>query len=141
MITLIPKFNIIIFLLLSLLHLYWAFGGAKGRNVIIPTDSNGRKLFNPSFTVTVFIAAGFIFFAAVNLTYQNWMTLAAAVNYPKYGMLFIGLIFFLRAIGDFNYIGLTKTHKQSRFARMDTFYYIPFCLLVAITHFVAYWTA
>lgn len=141
MITFIPTLNITIFFLLAFLHFYWAFGGAKGRNVSIPTDSNGRKLFNPSFTVTIFIAVGFIFFAAVNLAYQNLMNLATEENYPRYGMLFISIIFLLRTIGDFNYIGLTKTHKQSKFAKMDSLLYIPFCLFLAITHFTSYWVA
>lgn len=141
MITLIPILNITIFFLLALIHFYWAFGGTKGRKGSIPTDSNGRKLFHTSFTVTIFIAVGFIFFAAVNLAYQNWMNLAAVQNYPKYGMLFIGIIFLLRTIGDFNYVGLTKTHKQTKFAKLDTILYIPFCLLLTVTHFTAYWVA
>ena len=141
MITFIPILNITIFFLLSALHFYWAFGGTKGRKVSIPTDSNGRKLFNPSFSITIFIAVGFVFFAAVNVAYQNWMNLAATQNYPKYGMLVIGIIFLLRTIGDFNYIGLTKTHKQSKFAKFDTLLYIPFCLLLTATHFTAYWLA
>lgn len=43
----------------------------------------------------------------------------------------IPIIFFLRSIGDFRYVGLTKKVKGTVFARLDTLYFAPLCLLIA----------
>jgi hypothetical protein len=36
-----------------------------------------------------------------------------------------------RGIGDFNYLGLFKRLRGSRFATLDTYLYSPLCLLLA----------
>ncbi|PTT14637.1 DUF3995 domain-containing protein, partial [Flavobacterium sp. HMWF030] len=41
-------------------------------------------------------------------------------------------IFILRAIGDFNYVGFFKKHRNSEFALKDTKYYSPLCLLIGV---------
>jgi len=44
-------------------------------------------------------------------------------------------IFLLRAIGDFNYVGFFKKIKDTNFGKMDSKYYSPLCLVIAIMGF------
>ena len=50
----------------------------------------------------------------------------------KSGLWIIAGIFILRAIGDFRYVGFFKSVKQSAFARADSRYYSPLCLLIGV---------
>lgn len=130
--------NITIFILLSALHFYWAFGGTAGKDVVIPTYGNGRYLFVPSIEITITVALGMLFFAAVNLAHRHWLFSGIDLEYTRYGVLIIAFIFLLRGIGDFRYIGLSKRHKESPFAKMDTKYYSPLCLFIAVIHLIAF---
>ena len=40
--------NTVIFILLSILHFYWASGGKLWYNDVLPTSSNGLHKLNPS---------------------------------------------------------------------------------------------
>jgi len=42
----------------------------------------------------------------------------------------IGVIFILRAIGEFNVVGIFKKIKGTVFAKYDMYFYIPLCLFV-----------
>ena len=42
------------------------------------------------------------------------------------------VIFFLRFVGEFSYVGIFKRHKNSKFARMDTLLYSPLCLFLSV---------
>lgn len=130
--------NAFIFFLLAAIHLYWVTGGGGGMDVSIPTDSNGRKLFRPGRAVTLVVALGLLLFAFGNLAFGGWLQIGLNPLYIRYGILLIAIIFLMRAIGDFRYIGLSKRHKQSRFARWDTRLYIPLCLFLAISHSLLY---
>jgi hypothetical protein len=44
----------------------------------------------------------------------------------------LSILFFLRAVGDFNMVGLFKKIKNTEFAKYDTWVYIPMCLLISI---------
>ncbi|NQD69647.1 DUF3995 domain-containing protein [Sphingobacterium shayense] len=134
----ISVINTVIFFLLAALHLYWAVGGNSGINATIPTDVNGRKLFRPSRGITLVMAMGLSLFGLCNIAFAGIMHTNLDPLYFRYSILLIAVIFFLRAIGDFRYIGLTKRHKQSLFALWDTRLYTPLCLILAASHFFLY---
>jgi hypothetical protein len=50
----------------------------------------------------------------------------------KYGLWTIAVIFTLRAIGDFNYVGFFKKIKHTKFGKNDTKYFSPLCLTIGI---------
>ena len=83
-------------------------------------------------------AIGLLLFALCNMVVAGWLSIGLDPTYIRYGILFIAIIFLMRAIGDFRYIGLTKRHKQSDFARLDTRLYVPLCLALAVTHGLIY---
>ncbi|MBK7465824.1 MAG: DUF3995 domain-containing protein [Saprospiraceae bacterium] len=50
----------------------------------------------------------------------------------KYSLSFIAILFIVRAIGDFQYVGFFKKIKHSLFAEYDTNYFSPLCLIIGI---------
>ncbi len=56
----------------------------------------------------------------------------------RYGLLCIGLLFGLRTIGDFKYVGSTKWVRNTPFARYDITLYTPLCAGLARSHLVLY---
>ena len=122
----------LIFLSLALLHLYWVLGGQIGLTAVIPV-ANNRPLFKP----TPLITSGVIIalFTAALLVFSNlyrflpaWLTLG--------GTLGLALIFLLRALGEFHYVGFFKRIKDTAFARNDTLIYSPLCLFLSLSCFL-----
>lgn len=137
MIKCLPGFNFCILLLLSLLHVYWALGGRWAYDNVLPTDVNGRKLFKPGVGITLFVAIGLSAFAWMNLICLCGLGYGANRNYVRFGMFAIGIVFLIRTIGDFKYIGFMKRYRNSRFALRDTWFYSPLCLLLSISHLIS----
>jgi hypothetical protein len=48
----------------------------------------------------------------------------------------IALLFLLRAIGDFRYVGFFKSVSGTAFARWDTILFSPLCLFIAVAAFL-----
>lgn len=120
----------LIFLILSILHLNWAIGNTWGLKYAVPTKRDSEELFIPGTLPTLIVALGllgFAFFYFINPepgNPRNWIF--------EWGRVIIPSIFLIRAIGDFNYAGFFKKIKDTTFAKMDTKYYSPLCLLIAL---------
>ncbi|AIM38037.1 DUF3995 domain-containing protein [Sphingobacterium sp. SG20118] len=126
--------NIVIFLSLALLHLYWVFNGQVGIAASVPTKLSGMRVFTPSRLGTFIVAVGLIVFALTNMAFDGIIKVPVPFNYILYVMWGISVIFLLRFIGDFKYFGITKRFRKSIFARRDTYIYNPICLVLSITH-------
>lgn len=133
-VTVLTTLNAIVLFSLSLLHLYWMFGGGWGYLAAIPTDGNGKRLFTPGPGATFVVAVGLGLFACTNLAFAGWMRIGLSAGAIRLAMTMISLIFLVRSIGNFRYVGFFKSFKTSRFARMDTRVYSPLCLALASTH-------
>ena len=57
--------NTSIFILLSFMHIYWALGGKRGMNAVIPTITENQDIIKPGPFITLAIAAGMGLFAFV----------------------------------------------------------------------------
>ncbi len=124
----------VIFIFLALLHFFWAFGGEWGISATIPTDLNGRRIFNPGWLGTILVAIGLLFFALIDLCAIGILAVPFDSNYVLYCMYLISGIFFLRFIGDLKYVGLFKKYKQSAFASRDTYIYSPLALFLSLSN-------
>ncbi|HEY2350709.1 MAG TPA: DUF3995 domain-containing protein [Puia sp.] len=119
-----------IFLFLSGLHVYWGLGGKWGKAAAVPAKANGAKRINPSAFdcyVVAFLLLGAWFFVLVKsrlllFDWPGWLL--------HTGSWILITLFAARAIGEFRYIGFFKKVKSSKFARLDTKYYSPLCVLI-----------
>jgi hypothetical protein len=126
----------ITFAILSSFHLYWAAGGRFGGRAAIPTATSGERLLSPSPFGTILVAAAL--FAATLVVFGRIKIWGAFV--PSWifylGTWVISLLFLLRTIGDFRYVGFFKSVTDTNFARWDTFLFSPLCLLIAVVAFL-----
>lgn len=123
-----------IFLFLSSLHFYWAFGGKWGSTAVLPTkdDNATQKALNPGITATLIVAFGLLAFGLLPLVITGTIPFQLPRWLDKSGLWIIAGIFGARAIGDFNYVGFFKRIKHTTFAKNDTKYYSPLCLVISV---------
>jgi len=118
-------------LLISLLHFYWAFGGSYGFRSAGPTIENGDN-FIPSSILIFVVACLLLGLAALSVQLVwPWQPFKEYIYYAGY---FISLVFIIRGIGDFKYVGLFKKIYNSNFAKLDTKYFSPLIILLGIAY-------
>lgn len=118
---------------ISLIHFYWAFGGQYGIHSAAPRLL-GEGNFSPPKILTFIIACligGLSVLAVLLEATQNSMR--ETLSYIGY---VITLVFIIRSIGDFKYVGFVKKIYNSDFAKKDTIYYSPLFLLLGCAFFV-----
>lgn len=127
-IIVIPISIALIFIVLAFIHFYWAAFGIKKPELVFPINPSDKKARLPSPLLTSVVGFGLLFFGVLflNQVLQFW-----SHKWINYIEIIIGSIFFIRAIGDFKYAGFFKSIKDTPFAKMDTKYYAPLCLLLS----------
>lgn len=130
-----------VFFVLAVLHLFWAMGGSWALESVIPSNSNGRKIFKVKSFATFMIAIALLAFVMIDMSYCGWILENRSNKYIQFGVLFIAILFLLRAIGDFRYIGFFKKYKNTPFDKKDLFLFSPVCLFISLSHALAYLTA
>jgi hypothetical protein len=127
--------NSTIFILLSFLHIYWALGGNRGMSAVIPSVSENQRFYKPNIYATFSIGGLMGLFALVTIGNLNIFISYIPVSYFQYATIGIGVIFIIRAVGDFTYIGFFKKATGTAFAKNDTRYYMPLCIIIAFISF------
>lgn len=122
----------LIFLFLSSMHFYWAFGGKWGSTAVIPTIDDSIPAMNPGIIATLIVAFGLLAFGLLPLIITKTIPFTLPIWLGKSGLWIIAGIFTLRAIGDFNYVGFFKKRKNTAFGKNDTKYYSPLCLGISV---------
>jgi len=122
----------LIFLFISAIHFYWAFGGTWGSDSVLPTKENNVKALNPSILSTLIVALGVLFFGLFIIVKSGLLEFNLPNWLNKYGLWVIASIFIIQAIGNFNYVGFLKKIKHTKFGKSDTKYFSPLCLLIGI---------
>ncbi|MEQ6353416.1 DUF3995 domain-containing protein [Lysinibacillus sp. M3] len=120
---------------ISLLHVYWAFGGRWGSAAVIPVRKGEYKpAFTPRKWGTLFVAILILFASIIIVVQGDYLLGFKANNLSKIGSIICAIVFTIRAIGDFNYVGFFKKIKHSQFAKYDTWIYSPLCLFFGIVY-------
>ena len=130
--TLIGLFLFFTFFFLSVIHFFWGLGGKWGANAAIPTNGNNEKVMNPKLFECFVVAFGMLGLGLFILIKSNILSFNLPNWLMKYGLWAVSIIFILRAIGEFKYVGFFKKIKSTQFSRLDTKYYSPLCLAVAL---------
>lgn len=84
------------------------------------------------------VAFGLISFGLFYLVMGGLLKIESTDATMKFVGVSIPIIFLVRAIGDFNYVGFFKKTKNTHFAKMDRKYFSPLCLLIAISGLYIY---
>ncbi|KEK22803.1 DUF3995 domain-containing protein [Bacillus gaemokensis] len=121
---------------ISLLHIYWAFGGKWGIHAAIPTEF-GEKAFTPSTGMTLLIAFLLSMAAVLLLLKTNIISLSIPHVIVQIGSWICMFVFGIRVIGEFNYFGIFKRKKDTYFAKMDTMLFIPLCTFLSLSFLLA----
>jgi hypothetical protein len=122
---------IAVFAGLSLIHVYWLFGGRVGQLAAIP-ELDGKPIFEPSAVATLVVAIGLALCAVVIAGTAGVLALPLSQTVLAWLTRALAVVFLLRAIGDFRLVGFFKRIRDTRFARLDTAVYSPLCLALAI---------
>jgi Protein of unknown function (DUF3995) len=129
--------NALIFTAIAALHIYWATGGRKWADAVLPvTAGEGKKLFIPGKLMTAAVAVGLLFFAFISVGAFSLFGSFLPDRFFRYGNAVVGVIFLLRAIGDFKYAGFFKKIKNTVFAKNDTKYFTPLCIGISLIAFL-----
>ncbi|MEO8804538.1 MAG: DUF3995 domain-containing protein [Burkholderiaceae bacterium] len=126
-----------VFAVLSLLHVYWAFGGHIGLAAAVPERAthdarSGRprrvKIFQPSRSATLLVAGALAGMGA--LVALRAGLFGAAVTHWSVQVLLsaLAVVFLVRAVGDFDLLGFFKRANDSAFAFWDSVLYSPLCV-------------
>lgn len=113
------------------IHVYWAItGSASGRGVIPEVD--GKPLFTPSRSATLLVAAALLVAAFIAASRGQLVAPAPPGSLVHWAAVFAGVVFLLRAVGEFRYVGFFKRRRGTRFAALDTWLFSPVCVLIGL---------
>tara|TARA_R110002049_G_scaffold273961_2_gene451889 strand:- start:226 stop:645 length:420 start_codon:yes stop_codon:yes gene_type:complete len=117
---------------LGLIHFNWVVGGTFGFSESLPTKESGERVLNPKKIDSAIVGIGLTVFGIFYIFKSGLI----AYNLPEwimnYGGWIIPIIFLLRAIGEFKYVGFFKSVKKTNFGKLDTKFFSPLCLLIGI---------
>ncbi len=132
MTTILSLIISLVFLFVSGIHFYWLFGGKWGAKQALPSNEKGEKVLQPKKIDTAVVASIFLCIALYYLVMANILAIKLPVWMQEYGGWILTVIFLLRAVGDFRYVGFFKKVKGTPFAIADTKYFSPLCLMLAL---------
>ena len=121
-----------VFITLSILHLYWVFGGKKGLNKALPTEKDGKRVLNPKKHEILMVSIGLLVFSFYYFLKTEILTIELPKFVSEYSGWIISIIFCIRAIGDFKYVGFFKKVKNTEFGKFDTKYFSYISLLIGV---------
>jgi len=118
--------------MLSFVHVYWTMIGNRELTAVLPTNSKGEQL-NPTIIGTFLVAALFGIFAFITVGNLGLYDDFVPHSIIKYATIAIGIVFILRAIGNFSSVGFFKKPNGTVFAARDTRYYSPLCVFLGLS--------
>lgn len=130
----------LIFMSLAIIHFYWVLGGKRWLDGAMPPEMREqvnrpeRKL---GFTIlTAVVGLGLLGMALVPLLYTQYKLQDWQMGYLYWIVLAIGVLFTLRAVGDFNKVGLFQSKQTGVFAERDKAIYSPLCAFIGLGIFM-----
>lgn len=131
MIQLLGSIESIIFFILAGIHFNWVLGGTWGFDKALPTNEKGKRVLNPKRFESLIVGLGLLAFSLFFLIKSTILLIKLPSWMLNYFGWVVAIIFLLRAIGEFKYVGFFKKIKNTQFAKADTNYFSPLCFLLA----------
>lgn len=131
-----PAIVIGLLILISLIHIYWAFGGQWGIARALP-KINGQPAVRPPVWVTLLVAV-FLWLSAVcvlvlmapNAVLSRYIVDVIPILWVKRVGFGFGIAFLIRGMAGFILIRGCGYLRTTDFGRMDTMLYSPLCLFL-----------
>ncbi|MEO8773654.1 MAG: DUF3995 domain-containing protein [Gelidibacter sp.] len=117
---------------LGLIHFNWVIGGKFGFAESLPTKENGERVLNPKRIDSAIVGIGLMAFGVFYIFQSQILSYNLPVWLIKYGGWIIPLLFLLRAIGEFKYVGFFKSVKITDFGKLDSKFFSPLCLIIGL---------
>ena len=129
--------------LIAAFHLYWAGGGSWGIGVVFPTKPggpdppyrDGLPAFSPWALATAGVAVLLVVAAFVPLAAVGAVEVPVPGGFVRFSIWALAVVFLLRAVGEFNYVGVFKRVRATPFAKWDTSLYTPLCFVLSVLSF------
>ena len=118
------------FLALSIIHFYWSAGGSIGYSSSLPADENGNILLAPTTVDCILVGVFLLLFAIVYTQNPSNSNSKILKYFIKFGQWIIPIIFLIRAIGEFKYVGFFKEVTTTEFAQMNPLRFSLLCLTI-----------
>lgn len=120
-------------LAISLVHFYWALGGRKWADLVFPQFAGTDKpIFTAGNWATILVAFIFLSFSGVIFLKTFESVFRISNHWIDIGAWVIAALFLIRAMGDFRYVGFTKTVRSTNFAAYDTKIFTPLSLTIGL---------
>ena len=117
---------------IALLHIYWGIVGAAGRSIALP-EVDGKPTFIPSRLACFAVASALILATLLILWRGGLVSAPISRAVTTVGTVGVGVVFVLRAIGDFRLVGFFKRVRGTPFALWDTRLFSPLCLALGLS--------
>ena len=127
----IPVALTVVLATLSAIHVYWAVTGSTAGRGTIP-EVDGKPLFTPSRSATLLVAALLLVAAFIAASRGQLIVPAGAGSLVHWAAIAAGVVFLLRAVGEFRYVGFFKRRHGTRFATLDTWLFSPLCAFIGL---------
>ncbi len=125
---------------IGLFHVAWAFGARPLDTGVIPTTADGTPVMAPGMAITLVVAALLLTAAFLIFEQSGFGPGLLPHPLPRIGATGVAVVLLLRGIGEFRYVGLFKRERGTAFARLDTRYFTPLVLALAVlSGIVARW--
>ena len=117
---------------LGMIHFNWVIGGKFGFSESLPTKKNGERVLNPKKIDCAIVGFGLTVFGIFYIFKSGLIEFNLPEWIMTYGSWIIPIIFLLRAVGEFKYVGFFKSVKKTDFGKLDTKFFSPLCLIIGI---------
>ena len=104
-----------IFFILAIIHFYWALGGQWGFENALPTNEQGIKILNPKTIDSMIVGIVLLMFGFLYIFSLNLLKNKILIIIRNIGLWVVPIIFVVRAMGDFKYVGFFKQVNYSFF--------------------------
>ncbi|WP_283641652.1 DUF3995 domain-containing protein [Mesonia mobilis] len=130
--SILARILTVIFFTLSIIHFYWALGGQWGFESALPSNEQGIKILQPSTVDCIAIGSLLLLFGFLYYFSKTSLKNKLLDSTRKLLLWIIPIIFLIRSIGDFRFFGFFKQVKGTEFANLDSVFYSPLCLIIAV---------
>ena len=126
-------FLFLIFIVIGGFHFYWLFGGIWGLKKVIPTKNDKLNSLKIPIYATLMVGIVLLLFGVLYFIKSGLTSIELPNGITNFSYWFIPVIFILRAIGEFNYVGFFKKINNTEFSKADSKIFSPLCLIIGIT--------